>query len=62
MSASVTTPWKVEPCSGHNGHRAGFYVARKIDGQTFWMKDSKNRLARFNTDEQARAAIQKATT
>ena len=50
------TPWTVEPCSGHNGHRAGFYVARKVYGGTEWLKDDKGRLACFRTEQEARAA------
>lgn len=58
-------PWHVEKCSGHNGWRAGFYVARSRpdwnEGATEWMKDAKRRIAYFRTESSAHAAIAKAT-
>lgn len=55
-------PWVVELCGGHDGHRRGYYIYRMRDSnRTEWMKDAKRRIAIFNTEAQARAALAKVT-
>ena len=50
--------WEISPWSGGEGHARGFYVSRRIDGRTEWLKTSDGKAARkFNSEDAARKAI-----
>jgi hypothetical protein len=52
-------PWRVEPWSGGEGYRKGFYVVRTMGAghSQEWMKDSKGRARRFTSEQTASSAI-----